>query len=106
METYFNLNEIIKNMILTNKSLDEICNELNFDRKYLITLLKGIKSDILLSYDCESFYMLEIIDRVLYEDREVKHIMCSVDNNKKSKIMEFIINGYNGVDILRVLGID
>ncbi len=106
METCFNLNDIIKNMILANKSLDEICNELNFDRKYLITLLKGIKSDILLSYDCESFYMLEIIDRVLYEDREIKHVMCTVDKTKKNKIINFIMNGYNGVDILRVLGID
>lgn len=106
METSFSLNEIIKNMIQNNKSLNKICYELNFDRKYIITLLKGIKSDILLSYDCESFYMLELIDKILYEDREVRHIMCSIDVNKKNRIIEFITRGYNGVEILRVLGID
>ena len=77
METSFSLNEIIKNMIKNNKSLDEICNELNFDRKYIITLLKGIKSDILLSYDCDSFYMLELIDSVLYNDKEISQIAWS-----------------------------
>lgn len=106
METSFSLNEIIKNMIKNNKSLDEICNELNFDRKYIITLLKGIKSDILLSYDCDSFYMLELIDSVLYNDKEINHVMCFVDNVKKSKIIDFITRGYNGIDILRIIGID
>ncbi len=106
METSFSLNEIIKNMIKNNKSLDEICNELNFDRKYIITLLKGIKSDILLSYDCDSFYMLELIDSVLYNDKEINHVMCFVDNVKKSKIIDFITRGYNGIEILRIIGID
>ena len=45
METSFSLNEIIKYMIQNNMSLDEICNGLNFDRKYIITLLKGITVD-------------------------------------------------------------
>lgn len=106
METSFSLNEIIKNMIKNNKSLDEICNELNFDRKYIITLLKGIKSDILLSYDCDSFYMLELIDSVLYNDKEINHVMCFVDNVKKSKIIDFITRGYSGIEILRIIGID
>lgn len=106
METSFSLNEIIKNMIQNNMSLDEICNELNFDRKYIITLLKGIKGDILLSYDCDSFYMLELIDNILYKDKTVRHVVCSIDNEKRKIIINLIEKGYSGVDIFNKMNID
>ena len=88
METSFSLNEIIKYMIQNNMSLDEICNGLNFDRKYIITLLKGIKGDILLSYDYDSFYMLELIDKILYKDKTIIYI----SHKKYPKIFDNVIN--------------
>ena len=44
METSFSLNEIIKYMIQNNMSLDEICNGLNFDRKYIKVLFHQYSS--------------------------------------------------------------
>lgn len=106
MYTYYSLNEIVKSMVLRNMSLEDICDELNFDRKYVITVLKGIKSDILMSYNCNDFYVLELIDRVLYKDNKIKHTVCYVDNDKRNKILNLIDDGVNGVDILNVLNID
>ena len=80
MKTYFSLNEIIKSMILKNMSLEDICKELNFDRKYIITVLKGIKSDILMSYNCSNFYMLELIDKVLYKDNKIRYKKQAINN--------------------------
>lgn len=106
MKTYYSLNEIIKSMILKNMSLEEICKELNFDRKYIITVLKGIKSDILMSYNCSDFYMLELIDKVLYKDNKIRYKICFIDNEKRNQILNLINNGINGVDILNILNID
>lgn len=106
METSFSLNEIIKYMIQNNMSLDEICNGLNFDRKYIITLLKGIKGDILLSYDYDSFYMLELIDKILYKDKTIRHVVSHIDDEKRKIIINLIEKGYSGVDILNEMSID
>ena len=106
METYYSLNDIIKSMVLKNMSLEDICKELNFDRKYIITILKGIKSEILLSYNCSDFYMLELIDKVLYKNNIIKHTVCFTDNEKRNQILNLINNGINGVEILHILNID
>ena len=106
METSFSLNEIIKYMIQNNMSLDEICNGLNFDRKYIITLLKGIRGDILLSYDYDSFYMLELIDKILYKDKTIRHVVSHIDDEKREIIINLIEKGYRGVDIFNEMSID
>ena len=100
----FDIHELIKSMVIDNKSIDTISRELNLEKSFVINILKNIKSDIISSLDESEFFYVNLIDSVL-GIKPKKNITNNFGGINRNKAFELMCDGKSNIDITCELGI-
>lgn len=98
----FNMNEYIINLVSKGKNIEEISKILNIEISYIISSLKKIKKEIIMSLNENKFYLVMMIDELLSKKKNSQTIRKIVIENK-TKIIKYLNEGYSSELIVEFL---
>ena len=58
----YNIYEIISRLVLEDKGIIEISQELNLEKSFVVTILKKARNEYILSFDEKKYYLVSKID--------------------------------------------
>ena len=81
----YNIYEIISRLVLEDKGIIEISQELNLEKSFVVTILKKARNEYILSFDEKKYYLVSKIDELLNRKKKRKII-----NNLVAKKILFL----------------
>lgn len=99
----YNIYEIISRLVLENKGIIEISQELNLEKSFVVTILKKARNEYILSFDEKKYYLVSKIDELL--NRKKKRKIINNFGGKKDIIFKLICDGKSSAEICDILGI-
>lgn len=99
----YNIYEIISRLVLEDKGIIEISQELNLEKSFVVTILKKARNEYILSFDEKKYYLVSKIDELL--NRKKKRKIINNFGGKKDIIFKLICDGKSSAEICDILGI-
>lgn len=99
----YNIYDLVSNLVMEDKNINEISHELNLEKSFVVTVLKKARIEYILSFDERKYGLVHKIDILL--NRKKKKKIINNFGGKKDIIFNLICDGRSCNEICNLLGI-